>query len=134
MTDGTPRTKSLVGEAKHRVAGQLPEDEHDYTADWVYETAIEVGLNAARDGGLRPEVQAEIDAFRDKLWRRHQATAAAQSSLLQRVREFVDAHARNGSKTGRADYTKIMRLDSLEPLRLALDEYDRVRAKGDRDD
>lgn len=124
-------TRSLVGRAKDRVAAQLPEDEHDYTSDWVYETAIQVGIEAARQESLKPEVQAEIHRFEARLIQKNRATEAARLSLMERVREFVDSHGRNGSKTGRDDYSKMMPLSAFEPLRIALDEYDRVRAKGE---
>lgn len=36
--------KHLREEAKRRVEAPLPEDEHDYTANWVYDIAIQVGI------------------------------------------------------------------------------------------
>lgn len=37
--------KRLRDEIKRRVAAQLPEDEHDYTANWVYDVAIQTTLD-----------------------------------------------------------------------------------------
>lgn len=66
--------------------------------------------------------------FRDALAKKGQAVTAARLSLDQRVREFVGKHCRNGGKGGRADYSKMIGLDEFEPMRVALDEYDRVAA------
>jgi len=76
--------------------------------------------------------QQEIAAFEERLRLRGQAIEAARMSLIERVREFVAAHGLNGGKTGRADYSKIVRLDEIERIRAALLEYDRVRATTDR--
>lgn len=125
------RAKELVGRAKRRVASMLPEDEHDYTADWVYEEAIAVGLTAAFSSGVSDEAREEINAFSGRLARRGAAVEAARLSLMERVREFVNEHCRNGSKTARADYSKMITLDKLEALRAAFDELERVRPRGE---
>lgn len=75
---------------------------------------------------MNPEAAKEVADFRDRLMRKATAIEAARESLIQRVREFVDAHGRNGSKTGRPDYVALISLDKIEPLRIALDEFDRV--------
>jgi hypothetical protein len=116
------KVRQLVKEAQARVVAELPEDEHDYTAPWVYETAIRVGMEAVEEAKLSEEVQA----FKERLRRRGAARQAARLSLMQRVREFVNEFGRNGSKTGRPDYACTVTLDKFEPLRVALDEYDRV--------
>lgn len=38
------QVRVIVAEAKDAVRAQLPEDEHDYTADWVYETIVRAAL------------------------------------------------------------------------------------------
>jgi hypothetical protein len=74
--------------------------------------------------GMTVTALAEIAGFRDRLARQGAATSAAGLSLMQRVREFVEAHSLHGSRTGRP----LMRMDEIERLRTALAEYDRVRA------
>jgi hypothetical protein len=69
----------------------------------------------------------DVEKLNERIRLREQLIEAADISLHQRFREFVDEHGRNGSKTGRADYTKMITLDKIEALRIALDEYDRVR-------
>lgn len=70
----------------------------------------------------------QVLAFQALLARKAQAVEAARVSLDARVREFVEAHGRNGSKTGRPDYVTVVGLDEVERLRIALREYDRVAA------
>jgi hypothetical protein len=65
--------------------------------------------------------------FRERLERRGAAIQAARVSLVERVREFVRDYGLVGGKTGRADYTRIVPLDRIEALRVALAELDRVR-------
>ena len=83
--------------------------------------------------GVAPETMAEITRERARLARLGSATTAARMSLIERVREFVNERSRHGSKTGRPDYSVMVRLDEIEPLRIALDEYDRVRAPRETD-
>jgi hypothetical protein len=73
------------------------------------------------------DAEAEIRAFEKRLARRGAAIQVAQLSLNERVREFVRDFGHNGGKTGRGDYTRIIPLDRLETLRIAVAELDRVR-------
>lgn len=75
------------------------------------------------------EARDALEAFQEKLRRKAQAVEAARGSLIERVREFVEAHGSNGTKTGRSDYIKVVGLDEIERLRVALREYDRVRTR-----
>lgn len=86
-------------------------------------------LRALRESALElpPESQAELRAFKERLARRGSAQDAARTSLIQRVREFVAKHGFNGGKSGREDYTKLVPISDIDPLRIAVQEYDRVR-------
>lgn len=53
--------RALRNIAKLKVALQLPEDEHDYTADWVYETAIKVALDHAQQQSVRETVALVVE-------------------------------------------------------------------------
>ena len=75
---------------------------------------------------LSSEAQAEIAALEQRLRDMHAPRQAALTSLIERVREFVDKFCRgHSSKTGRPDYTRIVTLDVLEKLRIAFDEFQR---------
>jgi rubrerythrin len=116
--------------------------EHDRSLMYIAELEAEIAFYRRRDPSAMAAYAAdelqeasdakassterEIAAFEDKLRIKGQLIESADISFHHRVREFIDKHGRNGAKTGRADYTKMIGLDEIEAIRVALDEYDRV--------
>jgi hypothetical protein len=105
-------------------------------ADQIYPSSSVIGRSIAIvDELLRPHPadnaaspnEREIAAFQDKLRIRGQLIESADISLHERVKEFIRKHGLNGGKTGREDYGKMIPLSDIEAIRVALDEYDRVR-------
>ena len=129
-TDGRTRFLLWLRDEIYRATcsedGWYPEDQQH----------LEMRITEYREGMVAPQTpdsereMREIQEFEERLRIRGQLIESARLSLIQRVREFVEKHGRNGSKTGREDYSKVMPLSDIETLRIALDEYDRVRKGG----
>jgi hypothetical protein len=131
--------ENLAGELERR-AKYIRDRLADHTAHgglgrsyWFDQTDIALVANTCERAAavLRsPQTPAEweLAEYEQRLRERGAPLQAAQLSLNERVREFVDTYARgHGSKAGRADYTRIVPLDVLEKLRNAFDEYARFR-------